>query len=111
MKPFFRKALEDDKSLYVEGKGSEKTSNKLEDIVPAAFNGRIDILFIEKDRQEWGVFDPERNRVIMDGEGDNKKEDLLDFAAAHTILNRGCIHSVSREEMPDEKAMAAVYRY
>lgn len=42
------------------------------------------------------------------GPGD---EDLLDFAALHTFLNRGAVYVLKPEDMPDSGAVAAVLRY
>jgi hypothetical protein len=38
-------------------------------------------------------------------------EDLLDFAAIHTLLNDGTVYAVEPEKMPDESSWAAVFRY
>jgi hypothetical protein len=38
-------------------------------------------------------------------------EDLLDFSAIQTLLNGGTVFSLPQEEMPDDKPIAAVFRY
>jgi hypothetical protein len=38
-------------------------------------------------------------------------EDLLDFAAVHTLLNRGTVYAVELKKVPDEAPLAAVFRY
>jgi hypothetical protein len=38
-------------------------------------------------------------------------EDLLDFSAIRTLLNGGTVFSVPQGKMPDDKPIAAVFRY
>jgi hypothetical protein len=38
-------------------------------------------------------------------------KDLLDFVAAHTLLNGGTVYAVPFEEIPYSTAVAAIYRY
>jgi hypothetical protein len=38
-------------------------------------------------------------------------EDLLDFAAIHTLLNSGTVYAVAPEYVPDIRPLAAIFRY
>jgi hypothetical protein len=38
-------------------------------------------------------------------------EDLLDFAAVHTLLNDRTVYAVEPEKVPDDASLAAVFRY
>jgi hypothetical protein len=37
--------------------------------------------------------------------------DLLDFAAAQTLLNSGTVYALQAEEMPSDSTIAALFRY
>jgi len=38
-------------------------------------------------------------------------EDLLDFAAIHTLLNSGTVFATDLQNIPDDTPAAAVFRY
>ena len=40
-----------------------------------------------------------------------ENDDLLDFAAAETILNSGQVFAVPREQLPGDGDLAAILRY
>ena len=93
------------------GAGSEQASNDLKEIVPAAYHGRVETLFVTVGLQKWGSFDPGTNVVHMHEEAEPGDEDLLDFAAVQTLLSRGTVYAVEPEKVPDEALLAAVFRY
>lgn len=113
VEPIFQQALQQPMERYQELAGSEtgKTSNDLKEIVSAAYYQRIDSLFVAADRQYWGHFDPETMSVNLHSEPEADDEDMLDFAAFHTLLNGGTVYAVEAEKLPDETPAAAIFRY
>jgi hypothetical protein len=93
------------------GAGSEQASNDLKEVVPTAYHGRVETLFVAVGLQQWGTFDPATNAVQLHREVKPGDEDLLDFAAVHTLLNGGIVYAVGPEKVPGEAALAAVFRY
>lgn len=93
------------------GTGSELASNEIEQIVPAAFHGRVETLFVALGLQRWGTFDPATNDVHLHQQAEPGDEDLLDLAAVQTFLNNGTVYAVEPEGVPAEAALAAVFRY
>jgi hypothetical protein len=85
----------------------------VEEIVAAAFNGRVDKLILSVEDQVWGSFDPDTGKVILDPEGQGKQDNLalLDFAAMKTLQNGGTVYALSQDEMPTDSPVAAVFRY
>ena len=49
--------------------------------------------------------------VDLHPEPEPDDEDMLDFAAIHTLLNGGTVYTVEPEEVPDEALAAAIFRY
>jgi hypothetical protein len=88
-----------------------RTSQDIEEIVPAAYFERVDTLFLDKDAHRWGTFDPETNDVLEHDEQQAGDEDLLDLAAIHTFLNNGQLFSVPSASMPDNTSIAAIFRF
>lgn len=109
--PIFQKAEKDAAGRYRGLLNSEQSSHDITKIVPAAFYGKVALLFVVIGSHQWGVFDPERNVVYLHAEAEPHDEDLLDFAAVHTFINGGMIYAVTQESMPDPRSIAAVYRY
>ncbi len=90
---------------------SEQASNDLSQIVPAAYYGRIDTLFVAANLQKWGSFDPANARLEIHEAAQPGDEDLLDVAAIQTLLNNGVVYAVAPEEVPDGGPAAAIFRY
>jgi hypothetical protein len=89
----------------------KQASNDLEEIIPAATQGRVDTLFVAGGVQCWGVYDVENRKVLVHSGMEPGDEDLLDLATIHTLLNRGKVFAVSPEKVPHHALLAAVFRY
>lgn len=86
-------------------------SKDIREIVPAAYYGRVDTLFVATGRQQWGSFDPNTNTIDLHGEAEPGDEDMLDSAAVQTLLHDGTVYALSIDNMPDGVLLAAVFRY
>lgn len=96
---------------YKELKDDGKKSDDLKEIVKAAYNGRVDYLFLSANGdQRWGKFDSDAQAVDLHDSREEEDEDLLDLAAVYTLLNNGTVYSVENDEMK-EKIISAVFRY
>jgi hypothetical protein len=111
IKPYFQKAEDNALAQYRQSSGTGLTSNDIKEIVPAAYHGRVGLLFISTGQQPWGVFDPESNEVQLHRTMKSDSEGLLDFSVIQTFLNGGSVFSIAREKMPDDTSVAAVFRY
>ncbi len=111
MKPYFQKGEEQALDRFGTYRAGGKTSVKLEDIIPAAMNGRVEALFIPEGLQHWGIYD-EMNAKTMEAEENNPiSEDLFELAAVHTLLTDGKVFVVKTDRMPQGAEIAAVLRY
>jgi hypothetical protein len=112
MATFHRRELKQALAKYNDLKGTGRTAGRIETIVPAAVQGRVDRLIIVMDRIIWGRYDAETASVLVHHDqftpGDR---DLIDLAACETLHNSGRVLSASAGEMPDELPAAAVLRY
>jgi hypothetical protein len=113
VEPLFHQAEQQAMERYQElaGANTGKASNDIKEIIPAAYFQRIDSLFVPVNQQMWGDFDPDAMTVDLHPEPEPDDEDMLDFAAVHTLLNGGVVYAVEPEKMPDKTLAAAIFRY
>ena len=107
----FKKEIDDDKAMYGELSNTARTSSRVEEVVKAAYHGRVDVLFVERGVRQWGEYDPSTDEVRLLGPEAPAAGDLLDFAAAQTLLNSGTVYAVAHEDMPYNASIAAIFRY
>ncbi len=111
VQPYFQKSQYEAAAKCQELLGTGLASNNLQEIVTAAYYGRVESLFVAIGTQQWGTFDPSTNTVNWHEEAKPDNEDLLDFAAIHTLTSGGAVYPVAPEEVPDQSPIAAVFRY
>lgn len=111
VKPHFQKAENDAAERYRELSATGQTSNTIKEIVPAAYQGRVETLFVAVGLQQWGSFHPDTNTIIFHEEEEQGDQDLLDIASVHTFLKRGVVFAVSPEKVPGNTPLAAIFRY
>ncbi len=111
IEPLFQKSEQAAKEKYFELKGTGKTSNEIDEILPAAMHGRISDLFVVLGARQWGRYYPENEAVeLTDGELQGSDE-LIELAVTNTYLNNGNMFVLDAEKMPDQTPVAAIYRW
>jgi hypothetical protein len=113
VKPLFQREQQEAAAQYQQlaGTDSHLASSVVQDVVSAAYHGRVASLFVGLGQHQWGTFDPMTNAVHTREEARPGDEDLLDFAAVHTYLNGGEVYAVESQKVPDDAPLAAVFRY
>jgi len=111
VEPYFQKAQEESAAQYRDNVGTERTSNNIREIMPAAYYGRVSSLFVAIDEELWGIFDPISNTIHVHKEPRFRDDDLLDEAATQTLLHGGSVYAVERTKVPGQALLAAVFRY
>ncbi|MFA0963925.1 hypothetical protein AB9P05_19115 [Roseivirga sp. BDSF3-8] len=115
MKDHFDKRKDDHRKHYGDLAGTGKTSYDINQIVPAALNGRIETLFVKEDSQHmWGVFNKDTQNVELHDNRGKEDECMVSMSAVETILNGGETYIVSADELPEQSVdadMVAVFRY
>ncbi len=115
VRPVFAEAQREAEARYRErvAKGGGLASSELSEVVPAAYHGRVESLFVALGVQKWGVYDSISNAVAQHGRAEPGDRDLLDLAAVRTLMNGGEVYAVEAKSIPagDERATAAVFRY
>ncbi len=96
--------------------GSTIVSGDLREIVPAAHDGRVRVLFLSQVESAWGDYDPAARKVVrIRSERAPGDRDLADLAAVETILHGGEVHVLPTAEVLRERSglepPAAILRY
>jgi hypothetical protein len=80
-------------------------------IVPAAEQGRVDVLAIGSGTRAWGKFDRSSGVVTLHPTRSAGDIDLLDAAVRQTLAHGGDVHSVEFADVPNGAQAAAVLRW
>lgn len=111
VKPLLTESREQAAAKYLRLAGTGKATDDLREALPAAFQGRIETLFVGSDCHIWGGCDPEGHVTDVHDDQLPGDEDLLDTAAVQTLLHGGSVHAVNRGDTPTPAALAAVMRF
>lgn len=113
MRPYFAERQQKAVELFEQAKSFSTGSTSIEDVVPAAINGRIDTLFVNKDQYNvWGFYDMAENKVALQSERKRYSSCMLDKAAVQTFLKGGTVYNVPADQMPDDSTpVNAIFRY
>jgi hypothetical protein len=112
LQPYFNKTKEEKKEVFRQFLGTPKTANTIDDIVPAALQGKIDSLFILKNQDVFGMFDEVNDKVKYKEGAESAEVSLFNLAAKEAFLRGANVYLVEPEGMPDGFSIInALYRY
>jgi hypothetical protein len=110
-KRVFAQNREDAAARYRELAHTKRTSDRLDVVLPAALEGRVETLFVDCRAMDLGTFNPATGRISYGGRPGVETEDLLDRAAVEGLLHQADVFAVPRSEMPCNSPVAAIFRY
>jgi hypothetical protein len=96
-------------SQYFNLTESPKTSERIEDILPAAYGGRVETLLVKPSACIYGKFNPESEDVYILSEDDADARELVNAAAVHSIRHEGEVYIVNEDSI--ESPAVAIFRY
>lgn len=113
VEPLFNKdkKLAEERYKQYHGQKNHLFANSLDKIIPAAYGGQIDALFLEDGLQQWGKYSLDKNKVEIHDEPRDGDEDLIEYVSLLTLSRGGKVFSVSSSDLPDESPVAAVLRF
>lgn len=90
-----------------------KADSSLDKIIPAAIAGRVDTLFILKNKEVWGKYNKRTHQIDIDEVRKVSDSELLNMAAVKVINQDGKVILMdSEEDLPAKKGSAnAIFRY
>lgn len=111
IQPHFQQAKQQAKEQYQQLLTTKQASANIEQIIPAAYQGQVDTLFVADDFQCWGHFEPETNSINIENTSTSENQDIVDVAAIQTFLQGGMVYLLPQAEIPNGDSLAAIYRY
>lgn len=102
VEPYFKREQQQIIEQYQVLAGTGLSGSAVEEVMSAAYFGRVEVLMIESGSRVLGSYDREHDRVEV---GDR---DLLNLMAVYTLLNRGTVYVMN--DVPD-RPVAAIFRY
>ena len=112
VEPIFQQARENALERFRENVHNGRTSDQLADILKAAHLGRVDTLFVAEGTQQFGKFDPKTTSMQEFNEQFPGSVDLIDEAAAQTVVNGGTVYVLPPEVSAQLPTIpAAILRY
>ncbi len=96
---------------YNDLKGTGKASDQTRQILPGAFDGRVDTLVVARDRQQWGIYDEQSRETAVHQERQPGDVDLLDLAACEALSKDAAVYTAPRTDLPDGASLIALFRY
>ena len=111
VEPHFAEARRASLGHFADLSNTDKTSDRLEEILPAACQGRVRTLFLQAQARTWGKFDAERSSVEIHDRPAEGDVDLIDLVTVCVLQNKGTIYALPRDQMPADSSVAALFRY
>ena len=93
------------------GTAEPTVSIRLEEVLPAAYDGRVDVVVVASDETLAGRFDPEARTLQTKAVANGEEEDLLNEAAVVSLRNGGRAFALPKERIPRRAPAVAVLRY
>lgn len=92
--------------------GTGKTSFDLNEIIPAALEGRIEALFVDQTKDRYGLYDEVNRTLIIDDKLKLRQASLYNLAAVQTWLKGGRVFLAGPGKMPFKMTgINALFRY
>ncbi|MDQ7783452.1 MAG: hypothetical protein RDU20_11260 [Desulfomonilaceae bacterium] len=111
VEPLFREEQEQHRRRHDDLLGTGLSSSNVEEVVRGSHRGRVDVLFVAVGTQVWGRYDAEADALEYSESPQGDMYDLLDFAAAHTLIHGGVVHATDPSQVPGDGPIAAIFRY
>ena len=109
VEPWFTQDRRKAAQAFLEGGGP--TASTVAEGVVAAYQGRVESIFVDVGRHRWGVFDQSTMTVEEREDRLPGDRDLVDLAAAMTLIKGGSVFAVEASALPSDDQIAAVLRY
>lgn len=109
--PYFARAKQISLGHFADLSNTDKATDKLEQLLPAAVHGRVRSLYLRTDVPVWGRFDTKTFSVEIHDTPREGDLDLLCLATIYTLQNKGMVYALRKEEMPTASPQAAMFRY
>jgi hypothetical protein len=109
VEPHFQATLQQALGLYDQVAGTGKATADVKQIIPATYRGVVETVFVALGNHLWGILDSRTNEVYLHEQPQAGDEDLLNFAAIHTLRHGNTVYALQPKDMPAGEYLAAIY--
>lgn len=107
----FTRERESALTRFGEGSARGLARTRLEDVLLAAHDGRVSVLFVGLGVQRWGQFSVADRRIELHETYRTGSEDLIDAAVVAALLTGAAVYVVPPPDVPNGGESAALLRY
>jgi hypothetical protein len=109
VRPLFRRARQRALILYAQLAGTGRTAADLAQVVFAACQGRLEVLFTTTNPGPVGTVDLEAGTVTLGVSGRPGGDDLTNWAAVYTLWHGGTVYPLEPQDVPGGGPVAGMY--
>jgi hypothetical protein len=107
--PHFREDLRRAVGVYHQAAGAGKATADAKRVIPAAYRGEVETLFLALGEHLWGTLDPSTSVMELHAQREAGDEDLLNVAAIHTLRHGNTVFALPPDGVPGGGPLAAIY--
>ena len=96
---------------YNQAAGTGLASQQLEDFLPFAAEGRVDVLLTYPQAEIWGTFDPGKRQLERTESTAPEAVELINEAAIATLKNGGTVFEIDPKDLDLLDSAAVIFRY
>ena len=111
VEPLYARDRTDAAKRYEQLSTTDRGTGSLHAVIPAAYDHRIETLFVAEAPRAWGRFLPRTHEVEIHTTPAPSDVELLNAAVAWTLAGDGTVYVVDPEDVPSRTAAAAILRY
>jgi release factor family 7 len=107
--PTFRKRTDSALAQFRQLAGTGRTTQELSELIPAAYRGELETLFVAARTDVWGRFNPTTEQVEAHHVQEPGDEDLANLAVTYALSHGRNVHVVEPHEALGGVPLAGVY--
>jgi hypothetical protein len=112
IEPHFAKSFYDKRERFLIGIDKGRASANIREIIPAAIPGKVETLFLRKNADVFGIYDPTSGGISIQEEQSIANVSLMNMAAKKVFEQGGSVYLLDKEEMPEPSSdINALFRY
>ena len=112
LEPYFSRKFHESKERFLIALDKGRASSDIKEIIPAAVQGKVDTLFLEKNSDIFGIYDLSNGGLSMQEELSTANVSLTNLAARKVFEQGGTVYLLDLKDMPDPSSgLNALFRY
>lgn len=112
IQPYFNKVKLEKLDKFSALAGTGKTSSDINELFKAAFEGKVDTLFLENRTDIFGTYHPATQEVKIEDVHNSQNVSLMNLLAIKVLENRGTVYLIEKDDMPVKSAkINGLFRY